>query len=214
MKITQRYFGESFSPTIFILIINSVVYLIMTIISLAMIDKLESVVQLVSIHPMLLYFLGQNNYLVLRGWFFQLFTGIIVHVHLIHFASNSVFLLTYGLRAEERIRNKDYFLIYLLSALLGNILTLLLYDEMTISAGASGAIFGLLGIGIILAIEEDRSRSIWIYLGMGFIFLILTGGYNVNQLAHASGLVMGLFLTRYVFKYRKELKDENESVKN
>lgn len=44
---------------------------------------------------------GQVNYLVMNGWYWQLFTAMFVHVNMAHLLGNMFFLLIFGLRAEE-----------------------------------------------------------------------------------------------------------------
>ncbi|MEM4704904.1 MAG: rhomboid family intramembrane serine protease, partial [Candidatus Bathyarchaeia archaeon] len=49
--------------------------------------------------PEVLLRYGQVNALVMRGWFFQLFTAMFVHVNSVHLIGNMFFLLIFGLRA-------------------------------------------------------------------------------------------------------------------
>jgi len=76
---------------------------------------------------------GQNNALVMQGWFFQLFTAMFVHVNSVHLIGNMFFLLIFGLRAEELFHVEEYVMIYLLTGLTGNLLTLLLGPYMVSS---------------------------------------------------------------------------------
>jgi len=141
--------------------------------------------------PILLY--GQVNELVLyHGFYWQLFTAIFVHVSIVHLAGNMFFLLIFGLRAEEIFTDEEYLLIYLLSGLAGNLLTLLFGPDM-ISAGASGAIFGLFGACTIY-IRRAIGQSIISALLFGFFLLLISSGQEVNILAHAGGLAAGLLI--------------------
>ena len=157
----------------------------------------------------ILKLVGQNNDLVMEGHVYQLLTSIFFHSHILHFLSNSLFLLIFGLRVEERLFSWQYYLIFLVSGLIGGLLTLAIFGTGTISVGASGGVFGLLGITIVLAFEEDKRRSIWSYSGVGVIFLAITGGMNVNFLAHAFGLLTGILLPMFILKRRKEKQNEN-----
>ena len=62
---------------------------------------------------------------------------------------------------------------------------------------------------VVLAFEEDKRRSLWSYSGIGVIFLIITGGMNVNFLAHAVGLLTGMLLPLFILKRRKDKQIEN-----
>jgi rhomboid protease GluP len=137
--------------------------------------------------------LGQVNYLVLYyGWYWQLFTAIFVHVNIMHLAGNMLFLLIFGLRAEELFSFAEYLLIYLASGLAGNLLTLLL-GPATISAGASGAIFGLFGACTIY-VRRAIGQSIVGALMYAFFLLMISSGLYVNVFAHLGGLAIGLLI--------------------
>jgi rhomboid protease GluP len=139
-----------------------------------------------------LVFYGQANWLVLRGWYWQLFTAMFVHVNLVHLFGNMFFLIVFGLRAEELFGIMEYLTIYFLSGLAGNLLTLL-FEPYTISAGASGAIFGLFGACTIF-LRRTLGQSI---LGA------LLYSFFLNFLAHFGGLAVGL-LAGYIFAVRRE----------
>ncbi|MHA1399917.1 MAG: rhomboid family intramembrane serine protease [Candidatus Heimdallarchaeaceae archaeon] len=204
-EIIKSFWGEN-APTRNILLTIFFMYFILTIISLALFpdENLVGLVKIITLKQGLLMIVAQYNVYVLKGFVYQLFTAIIVHVNILHLLSNCLFLLIYGLRAEERILDKHYYLIFLLSALAGNLLTLIVFPINTISCGASGGIYGLLGVDLVLAHEADKTKSLWAYLGTGVIFVLLSSGINVNTLAHSVGLAIGVILTKYVFKKRKK----------
>lgn len=136
---------------------------------------------------------GQYNLLVLEyGWYWQLFTAMFVHVNIVHIVGNMLFLLIFGLRAEEMFRPHEYLIIYLLSGFSGNLLTLILPLNY-LSAGASGAIFGMFGAVTIYA-RRAFNQPIMGALVYAFILLMLSAGLNVNVFAHFGGLVVGLLL--------------------
>lgn len=136
---------------------------------------------------------GQANYLVLEGWYWQLFTAIFVHVNIVHLMMNMLFLFIFGMRAEEIFSKKLYLGIYFGSGLIGNILTLLMGPAM-VSAGASGAIFGIFGASIIY-LGKAVGRSITNALAYAFFMFILSSMTpGVNVLAHLGGLAAGLII--------------------
>lgn len=186
---------------IFILII--LVYLVTSIISITL-TGISSFQDLFAVSDQVLIYIGQSNELVMEGFVYELITSIFVHINLIHLLSNCLFLLIFGLRAEERIISWQYYIIFIGAGLAGSLLSLLIFDLNTISAGASGGIFGLLATNLVLSYEENKRRSLWSYLGAGVIFLVLSGGIQVNSLAHAIGFIVGLILTLFVFKKRKK----------
>jgi rhomboid protease GluP len=133
---------------------------------------------------------GQVNSQVFNGQYWQLFTSMFVHVSIEHIVGNMLFLLIFGLRAEEMFDVKEYLSIYLLSGLAGNLLTLL-FGPFMVSAGASGAIFGMFGATIIY-MRRAFNQSIIAALIFAFLFLMINIGQGVNVLAHLGGLVVGL----------------------
>ena len=143
---------------------------------------------------------GQYNLLVLRGWYWQLFTSMFIHINLVHLMGNMLFLFIYGSRAEEFFSKKEFIFIYFSSGFLGNILSLLSGPDM-VSAGASGALFGLFGACVIYA-QSSLKESIFVALIYSLYMFIFTMGANVNLFAHLGGLVAGLLIGYIISKMR------------
>jgi rhomboid protease GluP len=135
---------------------------------------------------------GQVNLFVMNGRYWQLVTAMFVHVNIVHLFGNMFFLFIFGLRAEEFFSLPEYLLIYFLSGLGGNFLTLLFGPGM-VSAGASGAIFGMFGACTIYA-RRAIGQSIMGALFYSFFLLMINAGTGVNYLAHFGGLIVGLLV--------------------
>lgn len=148
--------------------------------------------------------LGQDNSRVLNGWYWQFFTSMFVHVDLLHLVGNMFFLLIFGIRAEGLFSKKEFFFIYFASGLSGNLLTLLM-PPLTLSAGASGAIFGMFSASAIY-MGKTLGQSIMGALVYSFFLLILSTGRNVNLFAHFGGLAAGLIIGYSLAKNRKITK--------
>jgi len=180
-------------PTFIIIVLNIIVYAYTAILSGTFI--------VIDYYVVRQY--GQDNLFVLNGGYWQLFTAMFVHVDIVHLLGNMFFLLIFGLRAEDLFNIQEYFAIYFLSGLAGNLLTLL-FGPFMISAGASGAIFGLFGACTIY-IRRAFSQSIISALLYSFFLLMMSSGGNVNNLAHLGGLVIGL-LVGYILASRRKSK--------
>jgi rhomboid protease GluP len=180
------------TPTTFLVMANLVVYLYTSVVGGSFLFTGDSV----------LYQWGQFNFYVMSGWYWQLLTSMFVHVNLIHLFLNMFFLLIFGFRAEELFSPEEYFFIYFLSGLSGNLLTLLLMPLDTVSAGASGAIFGIFGACVIY-LKKAFGQSIVGALLYSFLLLMMTSGRNVNLLAHFGGLMAGLIIGYALAKSRK-----------
>jgi len=183
--------SKKFMPTFIIIVLNLIVYAYTAILSENFIEINYYVVRQY----------GQDNLFVLNGGYWQLFTAMFVHVDIVHLLGNMFFLLIFGLRAEDLFNIQEYLAIYFLSGLAGNLLTLL-FGPLMISAGASGAIFGLFGACIIY-IRRAFSQSIIGALLYSFFLLMMSSGGNVNNLAHLGGLIIGLLIGYILASKRK-----------
>lgn len=149
---------------------------------------------------------GQYNLLVLYfGAYYQLFTSMFIHASIVHLAGNMIFLLIFGLRAEEMFSLPEYLGIYLVGGLVGNLLSLV-FGPYFLSVGASGAIFALFGATIIYD-RKAMQQSIVGALVFAFFLFFINMGEGVNILAHLGGLVFGLavgYILASRFKPEKE----------
>ncbi len=176
------------SPTIMLVLANIIVYVYTSILSGNFLKTSMNVMSS----------LGQFNYYVLNyGYYWQLFTSMFVHANLAHLANNMIFLLIFGLRAEELFTEKEYLAIYFVSGLFGNILTLLLGPHV-VSVGASGAIFGVFGACIVYIYQSIIAVAFY-----SIILFMMSTGAGVNVFAHFGGLVIGLLLGYYFAKMRR-----------
>jgi len=182
------------TPTTFLVTVNVLVYLYTSIVGGNFIQTSSSI----------LIQLGQFNLNVLNGEYWQLLTSIFVHVDIIHLALNMLFLIIFGLRAEELFTTEEYFSVYMLSGLSGSLLTLFLMSPSTLSAGASGAIFGMYGASIIY-MRKTVGQSIIGALLYAFLLLMLSTGAGVNIVAHFGGLATGLIIGYALAKSRRDL---------
>jgi rhomboid protease GluP len=182
MTFTTKGSSKKFMPTFILIAVNIIVYVYTSFIGGDFISTNEYVLAIY----------GQYNRLVFSGWYWQLFTSMFVHVNIMHILGNMFFLAIFGLRAEDLFSIQEYLLIYLGSGLAGNLLTLLFGPNM-ISAGASGALFGLFGACIIY-VRRAIGQSIMSALIYAFFLFIISSGLNVNLLAHLGGLVVGLLI--------------------
>ncbi len=161
---------------------------------------------LLGVEYLLLY--SQINSKVFEGQIYRLFTAMFLHADIIHLFSNMLALLIFGTSVENNFYKYQFLLIYFLSGFLGNIFSLFLLTYDSISLGASGAIFGLIGAVFVFFAREDKSFILFglIYL-VFFIFMSLAPG--INLWAHLFGLLGGLILG-YLFKNKTKRFDYYE----
>lgn len=132
-----------------------------------------------------------------EGW--RLVTSMFLHAGILHILFNGLALYALGMQVEQMMGSRRFLLIFFLTGIGGNILTLLVNPVP--SVGASGGIFGLLG-ALIAFFYRNRDRlGAWgqanlrsLLITAGINFLITFSIPQVNQMAHIGGLVTGLFL--------------------
>lgn len=143
-----------------------------------------------------------------QGEYYRLFTSMFLHFGFEHLMNNMVVLVLIGWNLEREIGAVKYLIIYILSGLGGNLLSAwweILTAGYAISAGASGAVFGLIGALLYAAIRNHG--RIGEVSGRGIVFMIIVSLYygftssGVDNMAHIGGLVTG-FLSA-VLLYRK-----------
>ncbi len=144
---------------------------------------------------------------VLRyGEYYRLLTAMFLHFGIDHLGSNMISLFVLGSYVESYFGKVRFLFIYFIAGLCGNVLTLFMdflpWADPALSAGASGAICGLLGVFIVFAMTPGIRR----YFPMkrvlfGIIFSLAPGLGNaeISLRAHIGGLIGG-FLTALFFQ--------------
>ncbi len=143
-----------------------------------------------------------------NGEIYRFFTCMFLHFGFMHLAGNMVVLMFLGDNVERAVGKYKYFLIYILGGLFGSVgsfLYALFYNPGIISAGASGAIFALIGALLWFVIRNKGRLEDMTTLRMCVLiaYALYNGitSENVDMAAHLFGLVGG-FLAAVVL-YRK-----------
>lgn len=140
-------------------------------------------------------------YVTERHEYYRLVTSMFLHFGINHLMNNMVMLGALGWNLEIEIGKLRFFLIYLLSGIGGNICSLLFHIQkgsFVVSAGASGAVFGLMGALVCAAIQRRG------YVGRmnkrGLILMVILSLYfgltnrGIDNAAHIGGLICGFLL--------------------
>jgi membrane associated rhomboid family serine protease len=130
---------------------------------------------------------------VAGGAYWQLFTSMFTHVSVSHILLNMLSLWIVGTQLELLIGWWRYLCVYLLSGLGGSVAVYWLADEASAALGASGAIFGIFGCLVILALklQADISQML-VILGLNLVFSFTVPG--ISWQGHIGGLLVGLIL--------------------
>jgi len=138
--------------------------------------------------------------LTLSGEWWRALTSTFVHFGIIHIVFNMWCLWSLGSTLELFMGRKAYTVIYLLSGLMAS-LTSIAWNPWRVSAGASGAIFGVAGAFVSYLYfkkapmdpKEVRQKLKNLLIFIGYNLLYGAAG-NVDNSAHLGGLVAGLIL--------------------
>ena len=139
--------------------------------------------------------------LIVSGEYWRLMTGMFLHFGLVHLLYNMVCLLALGNILETYMGSVRYLLIYMTGGIAGNLLSMaieLRSGIFAVSAGASGAIFAVIGAVLALVIRRGgRLGSISLErMGLMAILMIAQGFMETgtNNVAHVGGFITGLLL--------------------
>ena len=145
---------------------------------------------------------GANlDVLVKNGEYYRLFTCIFLHIGILHLLCNMYSLYIIGREVENLFGKIKYIIIFILSGIFGSIMSLA-FTHNTISAGASGAIFGLLGALLYFGMHyrtylgEAIKRSIIPIIVVNLIIGFFAEG--IDLAAHIGGLVGGVLVAMMV----------------
>ena len=148
----------------------------------------------------LFYLLVQiNSKVVYNLELWRLVTSMFLHGDALHLFSNMVSLLIFGSYIELSFSKFKFVLIYFISGILGSVFTIFLLPLNTISLGASGAIFGLIGAALSIQIFDRNNPLILLGLVYAFYFVFSSFSPGINYFAHIFGLIGG-FLTGYLLR--------------
>ena len=144
-----------------------------------------------------------------EGEYYRLLTSMFLHFDFHHLMNNMIMLGLLGWQLEQELGKFKYLVLYFLSGLGGNLLSALVEIEtgnLAVSAGASGAIFGVIGALLLIALRNHGRVGDLSGRGIAFmIFLSLYFGFTstgVDNMAHIGGLICGFVLS--VLLYRKK----------
>ncbi len=139
--------------------------------------------------------------------YYRLFTAIFLHFGIEHLVNNMLVLFVLGDNLERALGHAKYLVLYLLCGAGANVVSMLtnFHDaSLAVSAGASGAVFGVAG-GLLYVVvrncgrlEDLSTRQIVVMIAfslyLGFV------GSGVDNVAHVAGLVIGIVLAAVLYR--------------
>ncbi|WP_225047608.1 rhomboid family intramembrane serine protease [Lacticaseibacillus kribbianus] len=146
----------------------------------------------------LLRFGARWNPLIYIGQWWRLITPMFVHIGVTHIVVNAVSLFYLGSITERIFGHWRYLVIYLVSGIAGNVASFV-FNADGLAAGASTAIFGLMGAFLMLGdtyrhnpVITQLSRQFMLLAAMNLVFNLFSSGVDI--FGHIGGLVGGVLI--------------------
>ncbi|MCF0229766.1 MAG: rhomboid family intramembrane serine protease [Parasporobacterium sp.] len=145
----------------------------------------------------------------------RLLTSMFMHFSVTHLAANMIYLGILGFTYEKAIGHVKFLVIYMLSGIGAGLVSCAVYQisqDPVVSAGASGALYGLIGMVIYLmytATKRTGSGRMFGRVGIMLIFMFYSSfrsGKGIDIAAHIGGLVFGILLSIMFLPVRRNKK--------
>jgi membrane associated rhomboid family serine protease len=128
-----------------------------------------------------------------EGAWWQLVTSMFTHVEPLHIAFNMLALYFLGPMLETVLGRARFLAVYLVSGLVGSAAVMLFSPPHVQTLGASGAIFGLMGALVVLALKVGgQVQTVFVWIGLNMVFTFTVSG--ISWQAHVGGLIGGVVL--------------------
>ncbi|MFS8651257.1 MAG: rhomboid family intramembrane serine protease [Caldibacillus sp.] len=149
----------------------------------------------------LILFGAKYTPLILEGQWWRLITPMFLHIGIIHLLMNSMALYFLGTTVERIFGRFRFLFIFLLAGFMGNVASFVFSSPQSISAGASGGIFGLFGALLFFGLVHPRpffrtmGANIITLVGINLLIGFLPG---IDFAGHLGGLVGGFLAAAIV----------------
>lgn len=150
-------------------------------------------------------------YILEDGEYWRLFTATFMHFGVSHLLNNMVMLASAGQILERALGKIKFLVLYLVGGIGGSLLSycqMINSGEYKVAAGASGAIFGIIGALVWVVIvhkgkyENLTGKGMFMMIALCLYYGVATA--NIDNWGHIGGLVAG-FLMCMIF-YRRNVK--------
>lgn len=144
---------------------------------------------------------------VLKKEYYRLVTAMFMHFGIHHLVNNMLVLFVLGDNLERALGRVKYLIFYMACGIGANLVSVYVYwttEPNVLSAGASGAVFGVVG-GLIYAVLrnkgrlEDLSSRQLILMAVFSLYLGFTNT-GTNNTAHMSGIILGLLMGAVLYR--------------
>lgn len=148
--------------------------------------------------------------------YYRLLTAMFMHFGIDHIINNMIVLFALGDNLERALGHIKYLIFYLICGIGSNAISMILsgVESGAVSAGASGAIFGIVG-GLLYAVSINRgrledlsTRQLVVMIALSLYLGFTESG--VDNVAHISGLLLGIIFGIVLYRKPKRYGKEEE----
>lgn len=152
-----------------------------------------------------------------NGEYYRLFTAMFMHFGINHIINNMIVLFALGDNLERALGHIKYLIFYLFCGVGANWISMMAdrSDSYVVSAGASGAVFGVVG-GLFYAVLVNRGRLEDLSTRQLVVMIVLSLylGFTesgVDNIAHIGGLILGILAGILLYRKPKKLMYRGEN---
>jgi len=182
----KEIFDRRYPVTSFFLLVTTLVFILMFLTSGFNYTSAATLYQFGAVYPPAIKAMPEQIW--------RLFSATFVHIGLEHFVVNVITLYFIGRQAEDIFGSRNFFLLYMMSGLMGNIFVFF-FSPDALSAGASTALFGL--FASIVTLHYVVRDSYIQQLGQSYMTLIVVNIIfsfmpSISLAGHLGGLIGGI----------------------
>lgn len=154
-----------------------------------------------------LEFFGLRATSVESGALWQPVTAMFLHFDATHLMLNEYGVVILGMPVELVFGKAKTAYLYLSTGIVGNVVSYFILPSYVLTAGASGAVFGLMGADIAMTLVKKTrptGRSLGATLLYALVTFVRSMGPQINVVAHLAGLCFGVFAGFVLAKYSSD----------
>ncbi len=197
----KKFSAKAMKATLTLVLINVVVYLLTALASGSFDIRID----------VLIRYGAKVNELIVEGELYRLLSSAFLHGDFTHILFNMYALFALGKIVEEAMGTGRFLLVYFISALGGGVMSFLFTPN--VSVGASGAIFGLLGAVMMMALlgKSGVNRRMFPRILL-LLFINLFSGFSsstIDNFGHIGGLLAGILVSFAILQFFSDKTEED-----
>lgn len=151
--------------------------------------------------------------------YYRLLTCTFIHFGISHLFNNMLVLAYIGDNLERALGKVKYLVLYLAAGIGSSAVSAvwsMFKDEYSVSGGASGAIFGVVGALLVIVIknrgqlEDLSSRQLMFFAGFSIYHGVTSAG--IDNMAHISGFLIGALLGELLYRRKRYWKQNSKGT--